>query len=102
MYIHHGNVVNYSVRYVICYVFPKGCTLADLFRAQSFRYQMEQWGIHLTALRLVRVEVEETETAKRMPFKLGKWSMHAENFRRIEISQLDSMHAYEVMGFKQI
>ncbi|KAI5799626.1 hypothetical protein FPQ18DRAFT_301991 [Pyronema domesticum] len=64
MYIHHGNVVNYS----------------------SFRYQMEQWGIHLTALRLVRVEVEETETAKRMPFKLGKWSMHAENFRRIEIS----------------
>jgi hypothetical protein len=62
---------------------------------------MELRGIDLRALRLVRVEVAETETAKRTPFKLGKWSMHAENFRNVEFSWLDSMQAYEVAGFQE-
>jgi hypothetical protein len=60
---------------------------------------MELRGIDLRAPRLVRVEVAETETAKRTPFKLGKWSMHVENFRRIEISWLDSKQAYEIACF---
>jgi hypothetical protein len=55
--------------------------------------------IDLSSPIVVYVEVAETEIAKRTPFKIDEWSMHVENFRRIEISWLDSKQAYEIACF---
>jgi hypothetical protein len=58
---------------------------------------MELHEVDLRASPLVYVEGKEY--AKRTPFKPDEWSMHLENFCRIEISWINSKKAYEVACF---